>query len=195
MGFNDSIKGRGRLQQRGFFDTLGGLVTSGLEGLGGIIRDVAPTFLAGAAQKVFDLSGLPGPGFNIRPTPAPAGQLPVFAPSPGRFPARPPPRPITPASFGGPPMAVFPGGFETAGFDLPFFDVAPQGSLAASGGCPPLFQPNRVGVRPIPLIMVPNPVTGAPTFFKHAGRPILFSGDLRASKLVNRIARRARRKR
>jgi len=62
-----------------------------------------------------------------------------------------------------------------------------------AGGCPSLFSAGGMSARPISMFMVPNPITGKPTFFKHAGRPILFSGDLRACKTVNRIAARARR--
>lgn len=40
-----------------------------------------------------------------------------------------------------------------------------------------------------------NPVTGSLTWFKPAGKPILWSGDLAATKRVARIAKRARRSR
>lgn len=79
-------------------------------------------------------------------------------------------------------------------FDIPGFDLQlPFRADARTGGTPFFLPARAVGNRPRSLIMVPNPSTGAPTFFKHAGRPILFSGDFRAAKLVNRIARRARR--
>lgn len=61
--------------------------------------------------------------------------------------------------------------------------------------CPQLFQPGMPTVRPLPLIMATNPVNGKITFWKHAGRPILFSGDLATCKRVAKIARRARSKR
>jgi hypothetical protein len=64
-----------------------------------------------------------------------------------------------------------------------------------NGGGTAFFRQTMSGARAIPLVMIPNPVTGAPTFFKHAGRPILFSGDLTAAKRVNKLAMRARRKR
>ncbi len=57
------------------------------------------------------------------------------------------------------------------------------------------FTATASGARAVSLVMLPNPVTGKPTFFKHAGRPILFSGDLTAAKRVNKLAMRARRKR
>jgi len=79
-------------------------------------------------------------------------------------------------------------------FDLPGIDLQLPFRADARTGGTPFFLPSRaVGNRPRSLIMVPNPSTGAPTFFKHAGRPILFSGDFRAAKLVNKLARRARR--
>jgi hypothetical protein len=40
-----------------------------------------------------------------------------------------------------------------------------------------------------------NPVTGQDTWFRPAGRPILWSGDLTACKRVKKVARRAARKR
>lgn len=67
------------------------------------------------------------------------------------------------------------------------------GPAPFAGGCPSLFSAGGMSARPVSMFMVPNPVSGKPTFFKHAGRPILFSGDLRACKTVNRIAARARR--
>jgi hypothetical protein len=68
-------------------------------------------------------------------------------------------------------------------------------SFQASGGGGQFFRATAAGASPISLVMLPNPVTGKPTFFKHAGRPILFSGDLTAAKRVNKLASRARRKR
>ena len=67
------------------------------------------------------------------------------------------------------------------------------GVQTAMAGEVQLFRPTLTSIRPNPLVMVRHPQTGAPVFFKHAGRPILFSGDLRAAKLVRRLARRARR--
>lgn len=61
------------------------------------------------------------------------------------------------------------------------------------GSCGSLFRAGGTTIRPSPLIMVPHPETGAPVFFKHAGRPVLFSGDLTAAKRVSKLARRARR--
>ena len=109
--------------------------------------------------------------------------------------------PTLPAIF---PTGIFapptqPGGFQAM---PPFVSskleagggvLALPSTAGFAGGCPSLFSAGGMSARPISMFMVPNPVTGKPTFFKHAGRPILFSGDLRACKTVNRIAARARR--
>jgi len=57
------------------------------------------------------------------------------------------------------------------------------------------FQATMGGVRVKSTVMLRHPISGQPVFFKHAGRPILFSGDLRTCKRVNKIAARARRSR
>ena len=119
------------------------------------------------------------------------------------FPVVPPTLPqVFPTTFpdlGTFPTRTLPGGTTTM---PPFVDskmgvgagVLQLPSTAGfAGGCPSLFSAGGMSARPISMFMVPNPVTGKPTFFKHAGRPILFSGDLRACKTVNRIAARARR--
>lgn len=104
-----------------------------------------------------------------------------------------------PTPFGGAmpgfPTDRFVGGFVPAEFDLPLVDLRSPFVAQGAGGntCAAMFRPTASSVRPNSLVMVPNPVTGAPTFFKHAGKPVLFSGDLRAAKMVNKLARRARR--
>jgi len=105
------------------------------------------------------------------------------------------------AAFGG-GMPAFPVtrnlGFQQAAFDLPFIDIVPQGQgalvggLGAGGGTlTSPFRPTMAGAR-AQLHIQTNPVTGRPTWFRPAGQPILFSGDLGACKRVDRIARRAR---
>ena len=74
-------------------------------------------------------------------------------------------------------------------FDIPGIDL--QLPFRPDEG--QFFRPTATSIRPVSLIQVTHPQTGAPVFFKHAGRPILFSGDLRAAKMVHRLARRARR--
>lgn len=68
-------------------------------------------------------------------------------------------------------------------------------AIQASGQGTAFFRATASGARPLPLVMIPNPVTGAPTFFKSAGRPVLFSSDFSAAKKVAKLASRARRKR
>lgn len=54
------------------------------------------------------------------------------------------------------------------------------------------FRPTMQGAR-AQTFVAQNPVTGAATWFKPAGKPILWSGDLTACKRVGKIASRARR--
>jgi hypothetical protein len=62
------------------------------------------------------------------------------------------------------------------------------------GGGTPQFRATMAGAR-AQFFRVPNPVTGQDTWFRPAGRPILWSGDLTACKRVKKVARRAARKR
>ncbi len=109
----------------------------------------------------------------------------------------------SPASFslGGGPPALGAGSFQVG----PFGGGAPIpqiGDGVANGGMMSLgqnFIPTRsaltgqvTGAR-AQTHVVQNPVSGAITWFKPAGRPILWSGDLQSCKRVNKIARRARR--
>jgi hypothetical protein len=64
----------------------------------------------------------------------------------------------------------------------------------AAGGATPMFKPTATSARPM-FFRVPNPVTGQDVWFRPAGRPILWSGDLSACKRVKKVARRASRKR
>jgi len=90
-------------------------------------------------------------------------------------------------------------GFQQAAFDLPFIDIVPQGQGAlvgtpggGGGSLTSPFRPTMAGAAAQPFIAT-NPVTGRPTWFRPAGRPILFSGDLTTCKRVEKVARRARR--
>jgi len=209
MGFFDSIKGFGT----SVFETLGrgveAVLPSFIEaGAQALFSNVFPTQQP-AGSQVFA---------QRRPALGPTSPL-LLPPSTRRFPDTrgfdPTPTPFrgefVPAILPGGSSAMphFPsdrlGGVTQAGFqlaqgsaldlfDIPGIDLQLPFRADARTGGTPFFLPSRtVGNRPRSLIMVPNPSTGAPTFFKHAGRPILFSGDLRAAKLVNKIARRARR--
>lgn len=78
------------------------------------------------------------------------------------------------------------------GLDLPFIDIVRQGGSNALAKLTSPFVPTMAGARAQPFV-AQNPVTGASTWFKPAGRPILWSGDLTACKRVNKLAMRARR--
>jgi hypothetical protein len=92
------------------------------------------------------------------------------------------------------------GGFQQAGFlsdtlgaiDVPGLDIVRQGGAGQLAKLTSPFVPTMAGARAQPFI-ASNPVTGATTWFKPAGRPILWSGDLTACKRVGKIAARARR--
>ena len=97
-----------------------------------------------------------------------------------------------PGGEGMPPFQSTRGGFQTVGLDLPFIDIVGQGGGGTLARLTSPFVPTMAGARSQPFVM-PNPVTGAITWFKPAGRPILWSGDLTACKRVGKIAARARR--
>lgn len=66
-----------------------------------------------------------------------------------------------------------------------------QGS---GGGCPTSpFTAGTAGARPT-IFVAANPVTGRATWFRPAGRPILWSSDLSACRRVRKVAGRARRR-
>jgi len=67
------------------------------------------------------------------------------------------------------------------------------GAGGGGGGTPP-FRATMAGAR-AQFFRTENPATGQDTWFRPAGRPLLWSGDLTACKRVNKIARRAKRKR
>lgn len=100
---------------------------------------------------------------------------------------------------GGSPVPAFPvqravGFQQAAGTVSPFNQQAAlQGPVFAGQGTP-LFKQTMQGAR-AQFFRTPNPATGQDTWFRPAGRPILWSGDLTACKRVNKVARRAKRKR
>ena len=99
---------------------------------------------------------------------------------PGQF------RVTDPVAGGG---AVAGGPFvRTAGLDIPGMDIGPQGSAALFSP----FIPSMAGARAQRFVAV-NPISGRMTWFGPIGRPILFSGDVTASKRVKRVARMAAR--
>ena len=86
---------------------------------------------------------------------------------------------------------ALPGGGQPVGGGA----VAPAGGMSMEVGMPNAltfpFAPTMSGSRAQTFIAL-NPSTGAPTWFRPAGRPILWSSDLTACRRVNKIARRAR---
>ena len=192
----------------GFFDSIKGFAAGAVDLLSSGFQAIAPSFLEAGAGALFS---------SIFPGQQPAGSQVFRRPAlgPVQAPRIPPTATFQPfGSFVDAPIPVPRGliamphaptdkfGVTTAGgpfvtqaeFDLPFIDLqSPVVRDARSGGNAFFRGAGVVGNRPRSLIIVPNPTTGAPTFFKHAGRPILFSGDFRAAKLVHKLARRARR--
>lgn len=80
-------------------------------------------------------------------------------------------------------------------FDVPGIDIMSQGSGACMAGLTSPFGPSGGrGARAKTHVQC-DPITGKPIWFKPAGRPILWSGDLSACKRVRKVASRARRAR
>ncbi len=212
MGFFDSMKG--------FLSGVGNLITDVVSSPVGAIfaqagaqRLFGPVFQPGGAVgfpsqfPVGQFPQFPGPvvgpatPFGVQNFPTVRQPTATLSSRGGFLPGVPGFGFPAPTPFGGQQMPAFvtdrlaAGGVVPAAFDIPGFDLrnpfVAQG--AGANTCAPMFRPTVSSISPAPLVMVPNPLTGAPTFFKHAGKPILFSGDLRAAKMVNRLARRARR--
>jgi len=220
VGFFDSIKGIGRAVG-GALESIAGQVLPVFAQAG--TQFLLQKAFPGQSFQPFGTSPVFPQGDRARP-PFP-GEVPFGFPPIAQVRRLPPPpqfpqlTPNIPASFQrvqaggalvpqlplfGPPPIFTPGGFQVppgptsrgVGFDIPGIDLQLPFRVQEGGiGCPSLFSAPGASARPVSMFMVPNPVTGKPTFFKHAGRPILFSGDLRACKTVNRIAARARRTR
>jgi hypothetical protein len=113
-----------------------------------------------------------------------------------------PPNPFVNALLGGGGAPVQPVGLAGSVMkQLPGFLGGIAGgelfeSLVATGGAggTPMFRPTMAGAR-AQFFRTQNPATGQDTWFRPAGRPILWSGDLTACKRVKKVARRAARKR
>lgn len=201
MGFFDTIAGAGRAILGGVVDILETpagqqFVAAGAQALTQSIfpgqqrtQFVNPLFqqqqalFGGAVPQQFQqfqrfpsqfgfppVQGLP---FSTSSIPPGAGIMPAF--------------PISTSQFGG-----IGAGFVPAAFDLPFIDIVPQGGGAQLGSLTSPFVPTMAGARAQAFVS-PNPMTGKLTWFKPAGKPILWSGDLTACRRVSRIARRAKR--
>ena len=106
----------------------------------------------------------------------------------------------TAASIWGPNQARpggAPVGFRQASMmpsvGLPFIDIVPQGAGACMTNLTSPFSAGGMrGARAQTHIQC-DPITGRPVWFKPAGRPLLWSGDLSACKRVRKVAARARR--
>jgi len=175
------------------------IVTSRGPGAGPLGRR-GPTALPGGFQIPFPQQPRVNPTLANQPLALPPGFGPgvpspaTFAPSgvvtqdvgriPGGF-----------SQFGGGGMPAFQstrGGFQNVGLDLPFIDIVGQGGGQQLARLTSPFVPTMAGARAQAFI-AQNPVTGASTWFKPAGKPILWSGDLTACNRVSKIAKRARR--
>lgn len=184
-------------------------------------RQQLQQFVAQAPQFAFliphfiNRTGAPAPA--LRPAPQFSPSVPAsqpFGPQPGDFSggvsvAFPvtrqssfPAPSFLPALFGG---ATAGAPFQTAGLagsiarQLPGFIGGIAGgelleSFVGGGGGTPMFRPTMAGAR-AQFFRTQNPATGQDTWFRPAGRPLLWSGDLTACKRVNKVARRAARKR
>lgn len=58
-----------------------------------------------------------------------------------------------------------------------------------------LFKNTYSGIRANTVVMVRHPNSGEPVFFRHVGKPILFSGDFATARRVDRIAKKAKKSR
>jgi len=135
----------------------------------------------------------PGAGF----APLPVGA--TMAAFPTTVQASFPPNPFTsanpffqPASLpgiGGAIARQIPGiiGGAAAGLGLEAF-------VGGNGAGTPMFRPTMAGAR-AQFFRIPNPASGQDTWFRPAGKPLLWSGDLTACKRVKKVARKAARKR
>lgn len=209
----------------GFFDRLGreaskfGSALGGLSGriaggivdiagdIGGQVAEQLPGFilgqLGGAAPTRTGLPGQPRSGPVFAPSAAPTSRVPFVAGAVPFIGGGGVPVPLNLAMPGGallPAAAGIAGrvitGLGTLGglSELGEFFGGGEGDVPMANGVA-LFRPTATSIRPARVIVVPHPQTGAPTFFGHLGRPLLFSRDLSAARKVDRLARRARRTR
>lgn len=75
---------------------------------------------------------------------------------------------------------LLPGGLEEVGSGTGLFGLD-------------MFEPTKSGQRARKVLRATNPSTGNDTYWRHVGAPMLFRGDLRVAKLVNKVAQRAAR--
>jgi len=200
----------------GFFDSIGGFFDSIGTGIGNVLGANIPgsqTTVAGALAGIgvellrSKVVGTPVQSIVTRQVQAPRqlqfpGSFGSFA-APQRSTFNPisnavfQPGGVTPVAFGGFDMAtVLPGGAQigTQGGIGDFFGGNP------GFNCPVMFRPTLLAngtasASPMSMVMIENPMTGAPTLFKSAGRILLTSSDITAHRRVNALARKAARRR
>ena len=88
--------------------------------------------------------------------------------------------------LGGAAAGTAVGGLGGLGFNLPG-GLEEVGSGTGVFGLD-MFEPGRSSQRARRLLMANNPTTGNPTFWRHVGSPVLFSGDLALNKRIQKIA-------
>lgn len=88
---------------------------------------------------------------------------------------------------GGAPISQYSGGGGM--FDLPGIDIVPQGQ---GGACGTPFRANGCGGATAQRHIKISP-KGKPVWFGPIGNPILFTGDLAATRRVDKVAKRAAR--
>jgi hypothetical protein len=190
--------------------SIGGFLGDVAAGIGGGLVDIGGQVLGGVVQQLPEaiLGGLlpqPAPATVFTGTGAPTTRFPgtLIAGGAG-FPVD-PARLVRGGTFqvanvalpGGAPIGEAGLGTELGigaierGFNFLFGGGGGGGAVA--NGAVQLFRPTATSIRPARVIVVPHPQTGAPIFFGHLGRPLLFSRDLSAARRVDRLARRARR--
>ncbi len=99
------------------------------------------------------------------------------------------------AAPGGARIQPYPYAQPAAAIDIPFVDIMPQGSGQACTSLMSPFAPGGTrGLRAKTHVQT-DPVSGRAVWFKPAGTPLLWSGDLTACKRVRKVASRARRAR
>ncbi len=211
MGFFDTISGAGRAIFGGAIDILESpagqsLLLAGAQRLTGLLpqQQLSPFF---PTQRQFGQQALFGGAVPQQFFPQQRQPSTFFPPiQPLRF-------PTTPTPPGGGFMPFFPTqttqfggigpGFQQAGLtqqlqrflpDLPFIDVVPQGGGGTLGALTSPFIPTMAGARAQAFVS-PNPATGRLTWFRPSGRPIIFSGDFAVCRKIDKLARRARRRR
>lgn len=191
MGFFDSLKGFGRATAGAF----GSLVS-------GAFQVAAPLLAQAGAQALGRSLGIRPSGrtpFVITPA-APFAPRPVL---PGRqvvrqLPALPGPLGVTPAVTGRRQVGAAPGfgGVTLAGGTSGFGLLSELAERAGGlfGGQTTFFTAGQVTARAVRDITQVNPVTGKIEFWRHMGRPVLFTGDLATVRRVSRVASRLNRR-